>query len=228
MIRLTMKIVALGAALLGVGCGRSDAAREGRPAARAHNASRSSASDTTLDRIADRARIQGNDKATLWVVEVSDFQCPYCKRWHDETYPTIKRDYVDAGKVRLAYVNFPLPGHKNAWPAAEAAMCAGLQGKFWEMHDSLFSSRERWAESASPAAMFDSLAVGIGVKLEPFHRCIAGKQLRALIEADVDRATESGVSSTPTIMIGKTVIRGAEPTHVFRRAIDSALTRGGE
>ena len=226
MFRLTT-IVSLGAAVLAAGCGRSEAAREGRPAARANNTARTSASDTTLNRIADRARIQGDDKATLWVVEVSDFQCPYCKSWHDETYPVIKRDYVDAGKVRLAYVNFPLPGHKNAWPAAEAAMCAGLQGKFWQMHDSLFSSQERWAESASPAAVFDSLAVGSGVKLEPFHRCIAAKQLQALIEADVDRATESGVNSTPTIMIGRTVIRGAEPTDVFRRAIDSALTSAG-
>jgi protein-disulfide isomerase len=106
-------------------------------------------------------------------------------------------------------------------------MCAGLQGKFWEVHDSLFSSQARWAESASPGAVFDSLAVGSGVKLEPFHRCIAGKQLQALIEADRERATESGVSSTPTIMIGRTVIRGAEPTDVFRRTIDSALASGG-
>ena len=227
MVKLTIT-VALGVAILCAGCGRSEAAREGRPAAGSDSAARASASDTTLNRLADRARIQGSDKATLWVVEVSDFQCPYCKGWHDETYLVIKRDYVDAGKVRLAYVNFPLPGHKNAWPAAEAAMCAGLQGKFWELHDSLFSSQERWAQSASPAAVFDSLAVGSGVRLEPFHRCIAGKQLQALIEADMERATESGVSSTPTIMIGRTVIRGAEPTEVFRRAIDSALASGGK
>src|SRR5919205_3448630 len=129
--------IALGAAVLGAGCGRSEAAREHRPPARAHDSARVSLPDTTLNRIADHARVQGSDNAKLWVVEVSDFQCPYCKRWHAETYPAIKRDYVDAGKVRLAYVNFPLTGHKNAWPAAEAAMCAALQGKFWELHDSL-------------------------------------------------------------------------------------------
>ena len=226
MIKLTIT-VALGAAVLCAGCGRSEAAREARPARGSSDAAPASASDPTLNRLADRARIQGSDTATLWVVEVSDFQCPYCKQWHEETYPLIKRDYVDAGKVRLAYVNFPLPGHKHAWPAAEAAMCAGLQGKFWELHDSLFSSQERWAQSASPAAVFDSLAHASGMKLEPFHRCIAAKQLQALIEADVERARESGVNLTPTFIIGRTVIQGSQPADVFRHAIDSALASGG-
>ncbi|MEA2766837.1 MAG: hypothetical protein QOK07_3241, partial [Gemmatimonadaceae bacterium] len=67
---------------------------------------------------ADLARIQGNPDAPVWVIEVSDFQCPYCKQWHDETYPVLRDEFVRTGKVRLAYVNFPLAQHQYAWPAA--------------------------------------------------------------------------------------------------------------
>src|SRR3954447_6475356 len=97
---------------------------------------------------ADLARIQGSPSAPLWVIEVSDFQCPYCKQWHDQTYNTFLDQYVKTGKVRLAYVNFPLGIHAHAFPAAEAAMCAGVQNKFWPMHDSLFASQGRWESGA--------------------------------------------------------------------------------
>src|SRR3954452_15584930 len=96
--------------------------------------------DSNITR-ADLARIQGSPTAPLWVIEVSDFQCPYCKQWHDQTYNTFLNQYVKTGKVRLAYVNFPLQSHAHAWPAAEAAMCAGAQGKFWAMHDPLFTTQ---------------------------------------------------------------------------------------
>ena len=83
---------------------------------------------------ADRGRIRGNPQAGLWIIEASDFQCPYCKMWHDSTYGSLVKDYVESGKVRLAYLNFPLSQHQNAMPAAEAAMCASVQDKFWPMH----------------------------------------------------------------------------------------------
>src|SRR6185312_9267774 len=72
----------------------------------------------------DRARIEGDEHAHLWFVIVSDFQCPYCRQFHDQTFDALRRQYVATGKMRIAYVNFPLPMHANAWPAAEAAMCA--------------------------------------------------------------------------------------------------------
>src|ERR1700704_6511223 len=107
---------------------------------------------------ADLARIQGSASAPVWVIEVSDFQCPYCKQWHDQTYAAFRDQYVNTGKVRLAYVNFPLSSHAHAWPAAESAMCAGAQGKFWQMHDALFTTQNKWEAMSSPAPMFDSLA----------------------------------------------------------------------
>src|SRR6185369_12651734 len=104
--------------------------------------------DSNITR-ADLARIQGSATAPVWVIEVSDFQCPYCKQWHDETYPMLRDQYVKTGKIRLAYVNFPLAMHAHAFPAAEAAMCAGAQDKFWQMHDALFSSQHGWEDLPS-------------------------------------------------------------------------------
>src|SRR5215212_3388744 len=116
---------------------------------------------------ADKARIRGAETAPVWLVEISDFQCPFCKQWHDETFAKIDQQYVKTGKVRMAYLNFPLTRiHKNAQLAAEAAMCAGVQGKFWELHSSLFQSQAKWADSKTPIIVFDSLARAAGVELK--------------------------------------------------------------
>ncbi|MGH7710186.1 MAG: DsbA family protein, partial [Gemmatimonadaceae bacterium] len=88
---------------------------------------------------ADLARIQGNPAAKTWFVIISDFQCPYCKQWHDSSGEALRREYVATGKIRVAYVNYPLGQHRQAVPTAEAAMCAGPEDKFWAYHDALFA-----------------------------------------------------------------------------------------
>src|SRR6476619_5410727 len=130
------------------------------------------APDSNITR-ADLARIQGSPNAPLWVIEVSDFQCPYCKSWHDDTYAAFRDEYVKTGKVRLAYVNFPLNSHRYAWPAAESAMCAAAQGKFWEMHDALFITQHRWEAAPAPEIVFDSLARAAGVDIPRWRDCVS-------------------------------------------------------
>ena len=174
---------------------------------------------------ADLARIQGNPNAPLWVIEVSDFQCPFCKQWHDQTYPQLRDEYVRTGKVRLAYVNFPLAQHIHAWPAAESAMCAGAQGKFWEMHDALFASQNNWEALPSPAAYFDSLARKTGVDVARWRQCVQSGKMKPWIQADHDRAQAAGASSTPTFMIGDHMLVGATPFAQLRAAIDSAIAK---
>ena len=124
-VRLTIAVL-LAAVLPLAACGASNgASTSGESASAIVSASQDSlpaAGDTTLERRADHARIQGKDDAPLWIVEVSDFQCPYCRAWHEETYPDVIKEFVETGKARLAYINFPIPGHQNAWPAAEAAI----------------------------------------------------------------------------------------------------------
>jgi len=223
-----LAMIAVGATLFGAACRPSDAARSSRASRSASpDQSAPAVRDTVLERKADHARIEGSDSASVWVVEISDFQCPFCKEWHDETYAAVKRDYVDSGKIRFAYINFPLPEHRNAWPAAEAAMCAAAQSKFWPMHDALFATQKSWETLSDPSSYLDSLAVSIGVDSAAYHSCVSKHEMRALIQADIDRATSSGVNSTPSFNIGGEMIAGAQPTEVFRKAIDSALARHG-
>lgn len=183
-----------------------------------------SAATTTLLELADSARIQGRAAAPIWIVEISDFQCPYCAEWHERTYGQLKREFIDSGKARFAYVNLPLPSHGNAWPAASAAMCAGLQGKFWEMHDALFSEQLSWASEATPGPLFERMASKAGIDASAMSACMASKQVQPLIQADYDRAVQGGINSTPTFLVGGVTLSGAHPIENFRRVIDSLTT----
>ena len=184
----------------------------------------SAASDsTTLLGMADRGRIRGDSSAKLWLIMVSDFQCPYCRQWHDEVFATVIRDYVATGKVRIAYLNYPLSGHQNAMPAAQAAMCASVQGKFWEMHDAIFRTQDQWAGLPDAKAMFDSLARSVGVAAAPYRSCVESSATRPMILADLQRASTAGVKATPTFFIGNDQIEGAVPLPEFRAALDKAL-----
>lgn len=174
---------------------------------------------------ADLARIQGSPTAPVWVIEVSDFQCPYCKQWHDQTYPKLRDEFVRTGKVRLAFINFPLAQHAHASHASESAMCAGAQGKFWEMHDALFTTQAKWQALPSVAPFFDSLARATGADMERLRRCLQSGKMKAWIQADRDRAQAAGAASTPTFIIDNRMLVGAQPIENLRSAIDSALAK---
>lgn len=176
---------------------------------------------------ADAGRIQGDANAKIWIVEVSDFQCPYCKMFHDSTYATIKREFIATGQARMAYVNFPIQTHENAVPAAEAAMCASVQGKFWAMHDELFKTQATWAGLTNPSQHFELLAKKIAVEIPSWRACVAGGVMRRLITGDRQRGVSSGVNSTPYFFIGDEAIRGAAPAQAFRDAMKKAKAKAG-
>jgi protein-disulfide isomerase len=185
-----------------------------------------SAPEDSLSTKADRARIRGAETAQVWLVEVSDFQCPFCKQWHDETFAKLDQEYVKTGKIKIAYLNFPLTRiHKNAQIAAEAAMCAGAQGKFWELHSALFQAQSRWAEAKTPIVVFDSLARAAGVNLKTWDGCMTSHAMAKLIEADRDRSAKAGVESRPTVFVGDRARAGAYPGVTCRVAIDQALAK---
>lgn len=213
-----------------VACARPDTAK---PASQppAATASANGALGTAIagrDSISDRAdagRILGSPNAPVWVIMASDFQCPFCKQWHDATFPQIMQNYVTKGRVRLAYVNFPLRMHQNSMPASEAAMCASVQNKFWQMHDALFNTQEKWESLPNATAFFDSLAIAAGVNAPLYRECISQHLTAPLIQADRDRWAARGVRSTPTFFIGDTMIEGAQPYADFQKAIDAALAK---
>jgi protein-disulfide isomerase len=183
--------------------------------------------DSTSAR-ADRGRIRGDSAAQVWLVEISDFQCPYCKQWHDQSFATLDKEYVQTGKVRLAYLNHPIPSlHPNARAAAEVAMCASTQGKFWELHSALFTTQEMWAKLPDPSAFFDTLAVKSGVAAAPWRACMKAHATLPLIDADNDRTSSSGVRSTPTFFVGSRKIEGAYPVDSFRVILNEAIAKAG-
>jgi protein-disulfide isomerase len=186
------------------------------------------ASADSLVAVGDRARIIGDSTAPLWVVVVSDFQCPFCKVWHDETYPALKREFVDKGVIRLAYVNLPLPQHQHARATAELALCAGAQGRFWEYHDALFDTQAEWSALPAGTRFFDGLAGRAGVDSTRMRSCMQAGTMRALVEADYQKGVEAKVRSTPTFMIGNDIrLEGAEGIDAFRAAIANARARSG-
>jgi len=172
---------------------------------------------------ADSARIRGSASAKVWMILASDFQCPYCKMWHDTTDLTIRREYIDNGKVRLAFVNMPLNIHPNAVPAAEYAMCGAAQDKFWEMHDALFAAQEKWAGLSNPAPVLDQVAGTVGVDMTALRACVSSHRMRPLIEADRDRAVQAGARATPSFFIGNQALEGVQPASELRKVLDAAI-----
>jgi protein-disulfide isomerase len=177
---------------------------------------------------ADRGRVRGKTDA-LWIVVISDFQCPYCKKWHEETLPLIERDYVRTGKAQIAYMNFPIAGsHPNAPAAHEFAMCAAEQGQFWPAADALFRTQRGWGGRRDLRAVLDSLGRGIALDQRRLAACLDTREMQALVEADYTRATQIGVGSTPSFLIGGRPLVGAQPYAAFQRAIDAALAEQGK
>jgi protein-disulfide isomerase len=176
----------------------------------------------SLLQLADLGRIQGSATAPVWLVEISDFQCPYCAQWHEQIYPAIKRDYIDRGIVRMAYVHLPLNIHPNAEPASETSLCAAMQNRFWPVHDRLFETQKQWAGMPNPAAFFDSLALASGVEESRYRSCMASGIMRRVINGDKARAAASGVTSTPWFFVGNEPIRGLAPLDAYRQAIERA------
>jgi protein-disulfide isomerase len=170
----------------------------------------------------------GRADAPVTIVEFSDYQCPFCQRFVNATFPEIKRDYIDTGKVRYVFRDFPLdPIHPQARKAAEAAHCAGEQGKYWEMHDLLFRNQR--------ALLVDHLkgyGRSLGLDADRFDACLDQGRFAARVEDEAATGSSLGVTGTPAFFIGKstatgtieaTSVRGAQPAAAFRRVLDQML-----
>lgn len=226
--------LAAAAITIGAACSRGDAAAKpsnGSSAAAPVSTAQASAGTVTTttpaaDSIAakaDRGRILGDSTAKVWLVMASDFQCPFCKQWHDSSFANIVQKYVKPGRVRMAYLNMPLSIHQFAMPSAEAAMCASVQNKFWPMHDSLFATQNVWEALQNPASFFDTLANHNHLEMESWRTCVSKHQTQALIEADYDRGRTTGVNSTPTFFVGSIKLTSADAD--VAGAIDAALAK---
>lgn len=180
-------------------------------------------SDNALIARADAGRLMGRDSGAMWLIVISDFQCPYCKQWHDSSNKALKRDYVDKGLVRLGYLNLPLQQHPHAHDEAVAGLCAAAQGKFWPYADALFHEQNRIAKMTSVTGLLDSVGTALALNMSEFARCRTSRAIRTLVQSDIQQAQQANVQSTPSFLIGEFLVQGAMPYPDFKRAVDSAL-----
>jgi len=167
--------------------------------------------------IADHDPSRGPADASVTVVEFSEYQCPFCAR----VSPTLKQLSEKYGaKVRFVFKDFPLPNHQQAPKAAEAAHCAGDQGKYWELHDRLFTNQQQLQVPELKAH-----AKAVGLDQAAFDQCLDSGKHAAIVKEDLELGTEMGVQSTPTLYINGRQVTGAQPIGVFEAIIDEELAR---
>lgn len=178
---------------------------------------------------ADRARVMGAEDAPIEMIEISDFQCPYCAQFYNQTLPALDSLYIATGKVRYVFLTYPNAAHRLAWPAVEAAFCAGAAGRFWPMHDLLFERQDQWTDSKQPAVVFRGYAEEIGVDGDSFEACLAHDRAAPLQVRDLEQVSRAGIQSTPFFVIDNSVsLQGAAPLQQFRTVLDSALAAAEE
>jgi protein-disulfide isomerase len=166
----------------------------------------------------------GDANAPVTIVEFTDYQCPYCGRHYEQTYPQLLSNYVEAGLVRYVFKDFPLTSiHPQALEAAEAARCAGEQDAYLGMHDMLFDRQSQWGV-ADAATLFVGYAGELGLDADAFATCLSDGRYEGVIRADLDDGIRLGITGTPGFFINGRFLSGAQPYAVFQQAIDEMLT----
>ncbi len=179
----------------------------------------------------DNDPIRGDPNAPITIIEFSDFQCPFCARFHVETLPSLLEEYIDAGKVNLVYRDFPIQSiHPNALPAAVAAECANEQGKYWEYHDTLFEKQNGWSRLDSNAVIstFSQYATDVGLEQQQFDSCLGSGKYLEEVQGDLSDGRDYDITGTPGFFIGNdeigfVKINGAQPFESFQKVIDAQL-----
>lgn len=178
----------------------------------------------------DGSPFKGDKNAPLTLIEFSDYQCPFCARHFQEVFPRIESDYIKTGKVRYVFRDFPIESvNLQAFRAAEAAHCAGEQGKFWEMHDRLFAN-----QSALGSKHLSQHAQALGLDLANFQECLDRGRQGAKIRKDMADGERAGIRGTPMFFIGRAqpkdtkikvlrVLRGSQSYSTFKEILDSLL-----
>lgn len=173
----------------------------------------------------------GKVDTPLVLVEFSDYECPFCGRFYRNTLPKIKKEYVNKGKLKYVFKDFPLSFHKKAFKAAEAAHCAGEEQKYWEMHDRIFANPQRMAIND-----LIGHAKKLGLNAKNFKKCLDDDRYAEGIKKDIAIGISNRIDGTPSFILGRedqngevtgTMITGALPYETFKNAIETLLKNGG-
>jgi protein-disulfide isomerase len=171
----------------------------------------------------------GSADAPVTVVEFTDYQCPFCRRFTQSTFPLIQKQYIDTGKVRWVVRDLPLAFHANARKAGQSVHCADEQGKFWEMRDMLFKNSANLTDED-----LKKYAGEVGLDVAAFDACLGSDRFLAEMDKDSAEAKQVSITGTPTFVIGKpggdklsgALVVGAQPLTTFQTAIDKLLPQG--
>jgi len=170
----------------------------------------------------------GDPNAPVRIEEFSDFQCPFCKRFHDQTLTQIVEDYVRTGKVYFVHRHFPVVDSNDpaqeSHAAAAAAICAGRQNRFWDYQDILFANQTGENIGDYTDQRLEAMAEKIGLDMDAFTACSGSQDAAAAVAADTLLASQNGLSSTPTFLINGKPLLGAQPYEAFQQAIEAELS----
>ena len=187
----------------------------------------SSSIDPSLPAMQAQGYLLGSPTAPVEITEFADFECPSCGQYATLTEPDVRTRLVNTGKVRVRYLDFPLSMHKNTWAASLAASCANDQGKFWEMHDQIFATQDRWNGEATsnPRKVLEGLAQGLSLDMAKYRSCMDAEPHRAQIQANEQEGERRGVNSTPSFIIGGKLYPGALPFDEINKLVGVELAK---
>lgn len=165
----------------------------------------------------------GNGKSKVTLVEYGDYQCPFCGQY----YPVLKQvqaQYND--QIFFQFRNFPLTNaHPNAFAAARAAEAAGLQNKYWEMHDALYETQQQWSSQSNAVPIFEQFAKQIGLNLTKYKTDFASSKVNDLINADLAEGSKLNVTGTPAFFLDGKKIEVGQSVESFQKVLDAAIAK---
>lgn len=166
----------------------------------------------------DDDSVKGSDDAPITMIEFSDYECPFCERFYLQTLPHIQKDYIDTGKVKYVFRDYPLSFHLNATKAAEAAECAGEQKKYWDYHDTLFQH-----QNALDNKSLKQYALNLGLDTAAFNQCLDSGAMAGEVQNDFEEGSRLGIRGTPTFFINGTKVVGAQPYDTIKQIFEREL-----
>ena len=176
---------------------------------------------------ADDDPVLGDKNAPITMIEFSDFQCPFCRKFWRENFTKLKENYIDTGKVKLVYRDFPLPSHPMSSASALAGECAHEQGKFWEFHDKIFSEQDKQGQNTVQYGVDDikKWVSEIGLSMQDFNSCFDSGKYNEEVKKDLADGQAAGVAGTPTSFVNGVPVPGAQTYSVFEHVINAELKK---
>jgi len=210
----------------------SDKLSDGGGAAQIKQGAENAGEGRLIDVSIDDDAMLGDKDAKVTIIEFSDYQCPFCRIFWKEAFTQIKEQYLNTGKARFVFRDFPLSFHPSAQVSAEAAECAGEQNKYWEFHDKIFGEQEKMGQGTIQYTESDIKKWGreIGLNETEFNQCVDSGKYKEEVQKDIADGSAAGVNGVPSIFINGRFVAtsdgqsvGAAPFAVFKAIIEEAL-----